>query len=74
MRQTSLDGVKLTNGCPSRNRTCNCPLGGGRYIHLTMGQRGKILTDRAVIGNLNLNNWLFSAHLQYRLAEYVAAA
>ena len=23
-------------GTPSRNRTCNCPLGGGCYIHLTM--------------------------------------
>ena len=23
-------------GTPSENRTHNCPLGGGRYIHLTM--------------------------------------
>ena len=23
-------------GTPNRNRTCNCPLGGGCYIHLTM--------------------------------------
>ena len=25
-------------GRPNRNRTCNCPLGGGRYIHLTIGR------------------------------------
>ena len=23
-------------GALDRNRTCNCPLGGGRYIHLTI--------------------------------------
>lgn len=26
-------------GSPYRNRTCNCPLGGGRYIHLTKRPR-----------------------------------
>ena len=32
----SVDKSDFFLGTPSRNRTCNCPLGGGRYIHLTM--------------------------------------
>ncbi len=27
----------ILTGTPNRNRTCNCPLGGGCYIRLTMG-------------------------------------
>ena len=27
--------MKRVIGSPCKNRTCNCPLGGGRYIHLT---------------------------------------
>ena len=35
------------SGSPSRNRTHNCPLGGGRYIRLTMRPLGHILTHHA---------------------------
>lgn len=38
-------------GAPDRNRTCNCPLGGGRYIHLTTetkrGQASRCTDSRA---------------------------
>src|SRR5690606_41691260 len=29
----------MTGGVPGRNRTCNLPLGGESYIHLTTGTR-----------------------------------
>lgn len=31
----------VETGALDRNRTCNCPLGGGRYIHLTTRARGR---------------------------------
>ena len=32
----SLQTKEASDGTPNRNRTYNCPLGGGCYIHLTM--------------------------------------
>ena len=34
------------SGDPGGNRTCNCSLGGSRYIHLTTGPNFRILTIR----------------------------
>ena len=40
-RKTSISAPPFScgilTGTPNRNRTCNCPLGGGCYIRLTMG-------------------------------------
>ena len=44
----------LFNGGPGRNRTCNSPLGKGRYIHLTTGPKNdgliRMIHDEVVVG------------------------
>lgn len=60
-------------GTPSRNRTCNCPLGGDYYIHLTMrAGRPKVTAVRFAIGEYILHQCsqgLFQTIGEFHLPE-----